>query len=161
MLVEFLNRYYEQVVQLIHARGGSVVSFMGDGIMAVFGAPKPLANPCAEAFAAACEMLDYVRRFNADSRAAGEPPIEIGIGLHGGEAVVGHVGATSRHDFTAIGDVTNVASRLEGLTKEVGYRLVCSRVVAEQLPRADAGTPLGLQSIKGHSPVEAYGHDKV
>jgi class 3 adenylate cyclase/CHASE2 domain-containing sensor protein len=160
-VIAFLNRYFEQVVQLIHARGGSVVSFMGDGIMAMFGAPKPLANPCAEAFAAACEMLDYVRHFNADSRAAGEKPIEIGIGLHGGEAVVGHVGATSRHDFTAIGDVTNVASRLEGLTKEVGYRLVCSRVVAEQLPRADAVIPLGLQSIKGHSPVEACGYDKV
>jgi len=160
-VIGFLNRYYEQVVQLIHAHGGSVVSFMGDGIMAMYGAPKPLANPCADAFAAACEMLEYVRRFNADLRAAGEAPIEIGIGLHGGDAVVGHVGATSRHDYTVIGDVANVASRLEGLTKEVGYRLVCSRVVAEQLPRADAVVPLGLLSIKGHSPVEARGYDKV
>ena len=160
-LIEFLNRYYEQVVQLIHARGGSVVSFMGDGIVAMFGAPKPLDHPCAEAFAAACEMLDYVQHFNANLRAAGEAPIEIGIGLHGGEAVVGHVGATSRHDYTVIGDVANVASRLEGLTKEVGYRLVCSKVVAELLPRVDVVIPLGQLSIKGHAPVEAHGYDKV
>lgn len=160
-VIGFLNRYFEQVVQLIHARGGSVVSFMGDGIMAVFGAPKPLANPCAEAFAAAREMLDYVRQFNAESRAAGETPIEIGIGLHGGEAVVGHVGSTLRHDYTAIGDVTNVASRLEGLTKEVAYRLVCSKTVAEKLSDPQLVTCLGPMAIKGHSPVEVYGYDKI
>lgn len=160
-VIAFLNRYFEQVVNLIHARGGTVASFMGDGIIAVFGAPKPLANPCAEAFAAAREMLEYVRQFNADSRAAGEVPIEIGVGLHGGDAVVGHVGSSSRHDYTVIGDVSNVASRLEGVTKEVGYRLVCSKVVADQLSGAEAIVPLGPQSIKGHSPVEACGYDKV
>lgn len=160
-VIAFLNRYFEQVVQIIHARGGSVVSFMGDGIMAIFGAPKPLANPCAEAFAAAREMLDYVRQFNADSRAAGETPIEIGIGLHGGEAVVGHVGSTLRHDYSAIGDVTNVAARLEGLTKEVAYRLVFSKTVAEELPDPQRVTCLGPIAIKGHSPVEVYGYDKI
>ncbi len=160
-VIGFLNRYFEQVVQLIHARGGSVVSFMGDGIMAVFGAPKPLVNPCADAFAAAREMLDYVGRFNADSRAAGETAIEIGIGLHGGEAVVGHVGSTLRHDYTAIGDVTNVASRLEGLTKETGYRLVCSKTVAESLPDPRLVAHLGPMAIKGHSPVEVYGYEQT
>jgi len=160
-VIGFLNRYFEQVVQLIHARGGSVVSFMGDGIMAVFGAPKPLENPCAEAFTAARAMLDHVRQFNADARATGEPPLEIGIGLHAGIAVVGHVGSTLRHDYTVIGDVTNVASRLEGLTKEAAYRLVCSKIVAENLPDAQLLTRLGPMAIKGHTPVEVYGHDKL
>ncbi|OGA33796.1 MAG: hypothetical protein A3F75_09220 [Betaproteobacteria bacterium RIFCSPLOWO2_12_FULL_64_23] len=160
-VIGFLNRYFEQVVNLIHARGGTVVCFMGDGIMAVFGAPKVLEQPCAAAFATARDILLYVEEFNAGSRPAGEAPIEIGIGLHAGEAVVGHVGSASRHDYTAIGDVTNVASRLEGLTKEAGYRMVFSKVVAEQLPDGHDAMALGLQAIKGHSPVEAYGYDKI
>ncbi len=160
-VIAFLNRYFEQVVNLVHARGGTVVSFMGDGIMAVFGAPQPLANPCAEAFTVAREILQNVRQFNAGSQATHEAPIEVGIGLHAGEAVAGHVGSASRHDYTVIGDVTNVASRLEGVTKEVGYRLVCSKIVAEQLPASDTVVPLGSQAIRGHSPVEAYGYDKI
>jgi class 3 adenylate cyclase/CHASE2 domain-containing sensor protein len=160
-IIGFLNRYFEQVVNLIHARGGTVICFMGDGIMAVFGAPKPLDDPCAAAFATARDILAYLPEFNAGSRAAGEAPVEIGIGLHAGEAVVGHVGAAARHDYTAIGDVTNVASRLEGLTKDTGYRLVISKVVADQLRDVDNLVPLGPQAIKGHTPVEVYGYDKI
>jgi adenylate cyclase len=106
-------------------------------------------------------MLEYVRRFNADARAAGEKQIDIGIGLNAGMALVGHVGSTMRHDYTAIGDVTNVASRLEGLTKEVAYRLVCSTSVAEKLPDPQLVTSLGPMTIKGHTPVEVYGYDKI
>ena len=107
-------------------------------------------------------MLAYMSRsFNADARAEGEAPIEIGIGLHAGEAVVGHVGSSTRHDYTAIGDVTNVASRLEGLTKEAGYRLVCSKMVADKLPDPQLVTYLGPMAIKGHTPVEVYGHHKA
>lgn len=160
-VIAFLNRYFERVVALIHGRGGAVVSFMGDGIMAVFGAPKPLANPCREAFEAARAILEYVNEVNAQFRAEGEAPMEIGVGLHAGEAVIGHVGSSVRHDFTAIGDVTNVASRLEGLTKETGCRIVVSRAVAERLDEAAALVPLGPMAIKGHSPVEVYGYGRA
>ncbi len=160
-IISFLNRYFEEVVRLIHARGGSVVCFMGDGIMAVFGAPKPMANPSAEAFAAARDMVAYIRQFNADALVRGEAPIEIGVGLHAGLAVVGHVGSTLRHDYSAIGDVTNVASRVEGLTKDAGYRLVCTKTVVEQLPEPHLLTALGPMAIKGHTPVEVYGYDKI
>jgi adenylate cyclase len=160
-IVTFLNSYFEQVVNVIHARGGTVVTFMGDGIMAVFGAPKALDNPCAEAFAAARGLLEYVQDFNAKARASGIAPIDIGVGLHAGDAVVGHVGSSSRHDYTAIGDVINVASRLEGVTKEVGYRLVYSGIVAQALAPGVAHTHLGFQQIKGHTPVEAYGFEKI
>ncbi|MBI3043634.1 MAG: adenylate/guanylate cyclase domain-containing protein [Betaproteobacteria bacterium] len=160
-VIRFLNRYFERTVALIHERGGAVVSFMGDGIMAVFGAPKPLGNPCREAFEAARAMLEFVAELNAQFRAEGEAPIEIGIGLNAGEAVVGHVGSSSRHDYSAIGDVTNVASRLETLTKEAGYRVVVSREVAGQLGGEDGLTFLGPMAIKGHSPVEVYGYDKT
>lgn len=160
-VIRFLNRYFEQVVALIHARGGSVVSFMGDGIMAVFGAPKPLDNPCREAFESSRAILKYVTELNAQFRAEGEARIDIGIGLHAGEAVIGHVGSSTRHDYTVIGDVTNVASRLETLTKEAGYRVVVSHVVAEQLGAGDGLAFLGPMAIKGHTRVEVYGYDKA
>jgi adenylate cyclase len=158
--VGFLNRYFEAVVGLIHDRGGTVTSFMGDGIMAVFGAPNALDNPCAAAFAAGRDMLDRVAQFNAEA-VAGAQLLEIGVGLHAGHAVVGHVGSSTRHDYTAIGDVTNVASRLEGSTKEAGYRLVCSAEVAALLDDRSQLVPLGPVSIKGHSPVEAHGFDRI
>ena len=160
-VIRFLNRYFERTVALVHERGGAVTSFMGDGIMAVFGAPKPLDNPCREAFEAARAMLKHVAEFNGQFRSDGEAPMDIGIGLHAGEAVIGHVGSSQRHDYTAIGDVINVASRLESVTKDAGYRVVVSRTVAELLGGPDALTPLGPMAIKGHSPVEAYGYDKT
>ncbi len=159
--IGFLNRYFEEVVALIHEHGGTVVSFMGDGIMAMFGAPNTLDNPCGNAFDASRRILGHVVEFNARNCSEGEAPVEIGIGLHVGEAVIGHVGASSRHEYTAIGDVTNVASRLEGLTKEAGYRLVCSRAVAESLAATDALTRLGPMAVKGHSPVDVYGYDRI
>ena len=160
-VIGFLNRYFERTVALIHERAGAVVCFMGDGIMAVFGAPKPLENPCREAFEAARAMLEYVAQLNGEFRAEGVAPIQIGIGLHVGEAVVGHVGSSARHDYTAIGDVTNVASRLESLTKEAGYRIVVSQAVAGRLG-AEAGLiALGPMAIKGHTPVEVFGYDKI
>jgi adenylate cyclase len=160
-IIGFLNRYFEEVVALIHARGGSVISFMGDGIMAVFGAPKPLDHPCSEAFEATRAMLRYVAELNEQFRAEGIAPIEIGIGLHAGVAVIGHVGSSVRHDYTAIGDVTNVASRLEGLTKEAGYRAVVSKMVADEVGEGVGLRFLGPMAIKGHTPVEVYGHDKI
>jgi len=160
-IIRFLNRYFERTVALIHERGGAVMCFMGDGIMAVFGEPKPLENPCREAFEAARAMLKYVEEINAEFRAEGEAPMDIGIGLHFGEAVVGHVGSSSRHDYTAIGDVINVAARLESLTKDAGYRIVVSDVVAGRLGAETGLAPLGPMAIKGHTPVEVHGYDKI
>lgn len=159
--IAFLNAYFERVVPIIHSRGGTVVSFMGDGIMAVFGAPQPLDNPCQYGFNAAVDILALRRLINAELEARDEPELEIGIGLHAGVGVAGHIGAVSRHEYSLIGDVTNVASRLEGLSKEVGFRLVCSRVVFEQLKAGSGLAPLSLQAIKGHSPIETFGLDPV
>jgi class 3 adenylate cyclase/CHASE2 domain-containing sensor protein len=160
-VIRFLNRYFERAVGLIHERGGAVTSFMGDGIMAVFGAPKPLDNPCREAFEAARAMLDHVTEINSRLRAEGEAAMDIGIGLHAGEAVIGHVGSAARHDYTAIGDVTNVASRLESMTKEARHHIVVSRVVAERLGEEAGLVLLGPLAIKGHSPVEAFGYERA
>jgi adenylate cyclase len=159
--IAFLNSYFERIVPIIHEHGGIVISFMGDGIMAAFGVPKPLPNPCMAAYETARAMLEHLRLLNAELAAGGEAPLQIGVGLHAGEGVAGHIGAATRHEYAVIGDVTNVASRLEGVTKEVGYHLVCSRAVVDRL--ADRGNlvPLGARAIKGHSPVEIFGYDRV
>lgn len=159
--ISFLNGYFQRVVPIIHAHGGTVVGFMGDGIMAVFGAPKRLPNACQSAYAAAIAMLADRCELNRELESTGEPPLQIGIGLHAGYGVAGHIGAESRHEYSVIGDVTNVASRLEGVTKEVGYRLVCSKAVADQLAPDSELVELGHQSLKGHSPVEIYGREKI
>jgi len=159
--IAFLNRYFERIVPIIHDHGGTVISFMGDGIMAVFGVPQPLRDPCAAAFDASRAILSHLRILNADFARKGEAPLDIGIGLHAGEGLAGHVGAAMRHDYTLIGDVTNVASRLEGVTKEVSYHLVCSRAVADRLGDAANLVPLGFHAIKGHTALEIFGHDPV
>lgn len=156
-VIALLNRYFECVVSRIHDEGGAVICFMGDGIMAIFGAPKSVGNPSTAGLSAAKAMQHEVEDLNKILTAEGKAPIKIGVGLHAGEAVIGHVGSSGRHDYTAIGDATNVASRLEGITKEVGHSVVCSKAVAEALGFPDDLVALGPQSIKGHTPVEAYG----
>ena len=159
--IAFLNRYFDRVVPVIHAHGGTVVAFMGDGIMAVFGAPNSLPNPCESAYTASIAMLAQVRAANVELESRGEEPIRIGIGLHAGEGISGHVGSTARHEYSVIGDVTNVAARLEGLTKDVGYQLVCSDVVERELPNRSDLVSLGPHAVKGRTAVTIYGAQQV
>ncbi len=159
--IDLLNRYFECVVEQIHANGGAVINFMGDGIMAIFGEPKPLDNPCAAGFTAAKAMQKALAEFNEQLKREGIPPIEIGVGVHAGEVVIGHMGSSNRNDYTAIGDAANVASRVESLTKDVGYSIVCSKVIVDALPDCDGLISLGPQPIKGHTPVEVYGWGKL
>ena len=156
-VITLLNRYFGRVVDQIHLQDGAVVCFMGDGIMAIFGAPKRLPNPCDAALAAAKGMQSEVVTLNETLVREGAVPIQIGVGLHAGHAVIGQVGSSGRHDYTAIGDVTNVASRLEGLTKDVGFQIVCSKDVFDALEANSDLTSVGPQAIKGHTPVHAYG----
>jgi adenylate cyclase len=158
-VISLLNRYFEEVTAVIHQHGVTIDKFLGDGVMAFFGAPKDLDDPCVPAFAAARELLGKVATLNQALAAEGLSPIEIGIGLHAGEAVVGHIGSTARHEYTAIGDTVNVASRLEGVTKEVGFPLVCSRAVADAIggDGVEGLRALGARPIKGHQPVEVFG----
>ncbi len=156
-LITLLNRYFEQVNQAIHDQGGTISCFMGDGIMAIFGAPQTMDKPSVAAFAAARAMLASLDGLNTELQAEGKTPIAIGIGLHVGDAIVGHLGSQSRHDYSAIGDTINVASRIEGLTKDLGHPLVCSQAVVDELAQPQLFTNLGGQAIKGHTPVHVWG----
>lgn len=156
-LIVLLNRYFEEVTTAIHMEAGTVDKFIGDGIMAFFGAPQTLPNPSLSAFNAAKSMLERVTHLNETLVAEGIPPIEIGIGLHYGDSVVGHVGSATRHEYTAIGDTVNLASRFESLTKEVGCPLLFSASVAAAISPAEGVEYLGTRAPKGHTAVEIYG----
>ncbi len=156
-VVDLLNLYFEEVIDCVHRHHGTIAQLMGDGLMAFFGAPNPLENPSRAAFAAAQEMFQRLEGLNSRLQTDGIEPIEIGIGLNTGHAIVGHVGARTRHEYTATGDVVNVAARLEGLTKEIGYTLLCSESVREQLGEDVGLVPLGTHQIKGHTSMVVYG----
>jgi len=160
MVIQMLNRYFHEVITATHAQGGTIDKFMGDGIMAFFGAPQKLEQPAAAAIAAGKEMLSAMGRVNAALKAENKEPITISIGIHIGDAVVGHIGSSERYEYTAIGDVVNVASRLESLTKEVGYALVCTEEVLSEFDDAAGFVKLGPHPIRGHSPVMLYGFER-
>lgn len=156
-LIGLLNEYFSEMTQAIHNHEGTVDKFIGDGMMAFFGAPNDLDCPEINAIRAAQEMLARLKLVNSSLQSRGIEPITIGIGLHAGEVVIGHVGSATRHEYTAIGDVVNTASRLEGLTKELKYPIICSALVAKVVGYTHELTDLGDHAVKGHSAVHVYG----
>ncbi len=156
-VVELLNRYFARMTAVVHRHGGTVDKFIGDGLMAFFGAPNRLDAAEQAAFDAACKMLDELGALNAELRAEGQAALGIGIGLHTGLAVIGHIGSAERHEYTAIGDTVNIAARLESLCKEVGYPIVCSGAFAVSLDYPAALVDLGAHPLKGHTALSVYG----
>ena len=115
--IELLNTYYALMFDAISGHGGVVTLMMGDGLMSIFGAPIPLPDHCESAARAAQEMVELIELFNVDRTSANKPPIRIGIGIASGEMVAGYAGTNARATYTCIGDVVNLASRLEVHTK--------------------------------------------
>ncbi|MCB1743779.1 MAG: adenylate/guanylate cyclase domain-containing protein [Gammaproteobacteria bacterium] len=155
-IVDLLNRYFEAMTACVHANGGTVDKFIGDGLMAFFGAPADSSNASLDAFRAAECMIQKLQALNRALQSDGIEPVAIGIGLHSGDAVVGHVGSSERHEYTVIGDTVNTAARLEGLTKDLGYTILCSQSVADDLCGITHLTPLGAQAVKGRAPVTVH-----
>lgn len=156
-LIALLNRYYAAMSAAIHGHGGAVDKFIGDGLMATFGIPQPLENPQRNALEAAQDMLVRLARLNAELAAEGWEPLEIQIGIHAGEAVAGYVGTRQRRDFTVIGDAVTTAARVQGLSKVLGYPIVCSEQVASAVAYAGGLEDLGLQAVRGRADVHVWG----
>jgi len=157
-VVEFLNSTFAFMIEAIDRHGGFINKFLGDGFLAIFGAP--LDDPTA-----ACHAVEAAREILAEIDARGlsdDPwPLRVGIGLHLGSAVTGNVGSPRRKEFTAIGDTVNLASRLEQLTKEYPARLIVSDSMMAALGAAAApARPLGKVAVKGYTePVPIWGLD--
>lgn len=125
-VVDLLNRYFETMVEAVFNYQGTLDKFIGDALMAVFGAPLPLSNHAWMAVQSALDMRRRLIEFNRMGRAANKPDIRFGIGISSGEVVSGNIGSKKRMDYTAIGDSVNLSSRLESLTKEYGCDIIIS-----------------------------------
>jgi adenylate cyclase len=137
-IVNYLNRLWGKAVAIVNRHHGTVNKFLGDGFMAVFGAPLVMGNHCRNAINAARELVAEIKR----ATDAGEiPPTRVGIGLHSGEALVGNIGSAERREYTVIGDVVNVAFRIEQLNKELNSSFLVSESVHET-----AGKLEGIES---------------
>lgn len=123
-VITFLNRYYTIMTEVLHRHNGTVDKFSGDGVMVFFGAPQPSANPSRDAILAGCAMLEALDLFNAELQAAGAEAIGIRIGIAFGDAVIGNVGSTRRHDYTATGAATNLAAHIQQYCKVVQFTLL-------------------------------------
>jgi class 3 adenylate cyclase len=156
-VIKLLNGYFTEMTAAIHKHGGTVDKFIGDGIMAFFGAPQMLECPEMNALEAAQEMLLRLQAYNLKLQELNQEPVRIGIGLHVGDVIVGNIGSETRNEYTAIGDVVNTASRLEGLSKTLGYPIICSATVADAVGYAGGMVDMGEQAIKGHTAIHVYG----
>jgi class 3 adenylate cyclase len=149
--IELLNVYYTLMFEAIDSHGGIVSLMAGDGLMALFGAPKPLDAPARSAVSTARDMLDMVGQFNIERRAMSKPDICIGIGIATGEVVAGYAGTDQRATYTCIGDKVNLAARLEAHTKNTGCSILIDSVTHADLGDSAVSSPLGPVQFKGFS----------
>ncbi|MGE4298017.1 MAG: adenylate/guanylate cyclase domain-containing protein [Desulfovibrionaceae bacterium] len=159
-VMEMLNAYFDRACERIMARGGAVDKFIGDAVMAVFGSPCPNPDHARQAVAAALDLAAEAQAFGAwmTDRFGDKnlPPFAVGVGLHSGNVMVGNVGAHNRLEFTALGDTVNLASRLEGATKPLGWRIAASRATVDAAGADVATGRSETITVKGRrEPVEA------
>ncbi|MEQ1881354.1 MAG: adenylate/guanylate cyclase domain-containing protein, partial [Burkholderiales bacterium] len=146
-VVSLLNRYFSRQVEVIFRHGGALDKFIGDAIMAIWGAPLDDAKHAEHAIQCALEMADTLDAFRKELGESGGD-FDVGIGIHSGSAVVGLIGSEQRREYTAIGDTVNLASRIEGLTKGVA-RILVSEDTKQMCGEAFDFVPRGLYKVKG------------
>lgn len=147
-VLELLSEVHGALAEVVQRHGGIVDKFMGDGMLAVFGAPEPMRDHAARAVAAAHDLRGALAAVNA--RHPDRVPLKIGVGLHSGSLIAGVLGSGDRLEFTIIGDTVNTASRLEALTKEHGVEVLISGATADRIPGHGLAS-LGESSLRGRT----------
>ena len=157
IVTRFLQRYFDRMVAAVHRYDGTVDKFIGDGMMVLFGAPRRLEDPCGQAVKCALAMMSELDALNVEFQREGLPTLVIGIGINYGPVTVGNIGSSERHNYSAIGDAVNVAARVEGLTKDLGRKILITDSVVSRIAERFHFEPLGSHKVKGHSPVNIWG----
>lgn len=156
-VVARLNEYYSAMAEVIFRRKGTLDKFIGDAIMAFWGAPIKQEDHSVRAVLCALDMIDRLKGLEADWQARGEQPFRCGIGIDSGEVLVGNIGAEGKKmDYTVIGDHVNLASRVEGLTKHYGSALLITEHVVDELS-AQTDTALAEVSIEAVGEATVHG----
>jgi adenylate cyclase len=153
-VIEVLDRWFNEMGDAVLDHGGTLVSFQGDGIMAVFGAPIHVPDHAERALAAAREMLDVrLPRFNAWLQEQGliDEPKRMGIGINTGTIMSGSVGSDRRLEYAAVGDATNTASRLQSLSKQSAHQLFMAQSTRDKLGDTDGLVRLGPMQLSGRT----------
>ena len=150
-VVNMLNEYFKIMVGIITKHNGVVDKFIGDAIMAVWGAPESFGNDAANAMVACLEMRIALANLNESRLARGLPEIRIGMGVHTGPLIAGTIGSDDRMEYTVIGDTVNMASRIEAATKAYGTDLLISEVTSEKIKDSFILEQAGTASVKGKS----------
>lgn len=157
-VVGFLNDYFRVLTDVIFRHRGTLDKFMGDALMALFGAPLGHPDDADRAVRAAVEMMEEVVKLNAEKVRGGFCPIEIGIGINTAEVIAGNVGADRRMEYTVIGDGVNVAARLEKLTKRFDTKIIISQATHERLTDRLAAISYGETTVEGRTQmIRIYG----
>ncbi|MEM1309463.1 MAG: GAF domain-containing protein [Cyanobacteria bacterium P01_D01_bin.71] len=156
-VVELLNAYFETMVEAVFTYEGTLDKFIGDAIMAVYGAPLPLQNHAWAAVQSALDMRQRLVLFNSERRVQQQPEVRIGIGISSGEVVSGNIGSQRKMEYTVIGDGVNLSSRLEGVTKQYGCDIVLSEHTYELCEELIWVRELDKTRVKGKTkPVSIY-----
>ncbi|MDR1586175.1 MAG: HAMP domain-containing protein [Treponema sp.] len=140
-LVNSLNRYFSGQVEIIYRRRGIVDKYIGDAIMAFWGAPEKHDDDALQSVLSGLDMLDALDGFNENQRRLGKPEFHIGVGINFGEVTVGNIGSERKMDYTVIGDMVNLASRMEGLTKTYHSELLISETLYAELRKTQRAAP--------------------
>jgi adenylate cyclase len=156
-IVATLNEYFTSMVNIVFTHKGTVDKFVGDMVMALFGAPLDDPDHARHAVDAALEMIRELHRLNDKWSAEGRPPLDIGIGISTGPMIAGNIGSDTIMSYTVIGDAVNLGARLESLNKQYSTRIIISQATREALPDRYAVRPLGDVVVKGKTrPVAIY-----
>jgi adenylate cyclase len=147
--IELLNTYYTLMFEAISDQGGVVNQMVGDGLMAIFGAPLVQADHCEHAVKAALDMIEMIQLLNKDRLAQGKSEIRIGIGIASGQVIAGYTGTIRRATYTCVGDTVNLAARLESHTKVVGKPILIDGATQSVLPGAIKVEAEGPVQLKG------------
>jgi class 3 adenylate cyclase len=147
--VELLNAFFNDMIPVIFKYEGAVDKLIGDGLMAIFGAPLKSLEAEANAVRAAIDMCRKLESLNTVRKHAKQTPLRIGIGIHTGDVVLGSVGSERRRDFTAIGDTVNTAGRLEQFSRTAAGRIIISETTRSRLGNEFSVTLLGKTTLRG------------